>query len=502
MTEQIILLPILTQAVIAVVLLFCWGRIRVQQIISIAGSALNVIFAAWLFSSVWQNGMASVQSGNWEAPFGITFVADTLSATLVLLTAISGLAVSIYSTATIVGVRLKFGFLPILHFLLMGLCGAFLTGDIFNLYVWFEIIIISSFVLITLGSEKHQLEGAVKYFALNMLASIIFLTALGILYGLFGTLNMADLAGRIAAVENRSLVYVCALFFFVGFGIKSAVFPLYFWLPDSYHTPPTAVSAIFSGLLTKVGVYALIRVFTLLFTDDVFIDTVLLGVGVLTIFSGGIGALVQTNIRKIFSYLIICHIGFMIAGLGLFNELALAGMMFYLIHDILVKTNLFFVAGLIYKIKGSNDMRKLGGMYKTHPMVSLLLAIPLFSLVGIPPLSGFWPKISLILGAVEAGNYIVTGMLLFGSFITLLIIARVWAKVFWKPQVETKKRPDFVYFSAFSKGRKFMILLPVAMLAVVTIYVGFGAEHLNTLAERVATELLDTKPYIQNVLGK
>ena len=228
MTEQLILYPIFSQAVIAVVLLFCWGRIRVQQIISIAGSTLSLAFAGWLFISVWQNGIASVQSGNWEAPFGITFVADTLSVTLVLLTAIVGLAVSVYATASIVGARLKFGFLPILHFLLMGLCGAFLTGDIFNLYVWFEIIIISSFVLITLGSEKQQLEGAVKYFALNMLASIIFLTALGILYGLFGTLNMADLSGRIAQVENRNLVYVCALFFFVGFGIKSAVFSAVF----------------------------------------------------------------------------------------------------------------------------------------------------------------------------------------------------------------------------------------------------------------------------------
>lgn len=502
MTNQLILLPILTQAVIAVVLLFCWGRVRVQKVITIVGSFINLAFAIWLFTSVWQNGMASVQAGNWQAPFGITFVADTLASSLVLLTAISGLAVSIYSTATIIPSRLKFGFLPILHFLLMGLCGAFLTGDIFNLYVWFEIIIISSFVLITLGSEKQQLEGAVKYFALNMLASIIFLTALGILYGLFGTLNMADLSSRIAQVENRSLVYVCALFFFVGFGIKSAVFPLYFWLPDSYHTPPSAVSAIFSGLLTKVGIYALIRVFSLLFTGDVFIDKVLLGVGVLTIFSGGIGALVQTNIRKVFSYLIICHIGFMIAGLGLFSELALAGMMFYLIHDILVKTNLFFVSGIIHKIKGTVDMRKLGGLYKEYPLISLLLAIPLFSLVGIPPLSGFWPKISLLLGALEAENYIVTGMLLFGSFITLFIIGKLWAKVFWKPGNAQMEIKNFVYFSDFSRTRKIFMVAPIVFLAAVSLYVGFGAEHINILAERVASELLDSKPYIQTVLGK
>ena len=251
-----------------------------------------------------------------------------------------------------------------------------------------------------------------------------------------------------------------------------------------------------------MGVYALIRVFTLIFTDDVFIDSALLGVGVLTIFSGGIGALVQTNIRKVFSYLIICHIGFMVAGLGLFNELALAGMMFYLIHDILVKTNLFFVSGLIYKIKGSDDMRELGGMYKTHPMLSLLLAIPLFSLVGIPPLSGFWPKISLILGAIEVENFLVMGMLLFGSLITLIIIARLWAKVFWEPGDQLKNRKDFLYFSDFSSTRKIFVIVPIAMLAAVSIYVGFGAEHINTLAERVAGELLYTKPYIQTVLGK
>lgn len=502
MTSQLILLPILTQAVIAVVLLFFWNRLAAQRIITILGSVLNLGFAIWLFASVWTNGMASVQAGSWAAPFGITFVADTLSATLVLLTGIVGLAVAVYASATIVQARLKFGFFPILHFLLMGLSGAFLTGDIFNLYVWFEIIIISSFVLITLGSEKKQLEGAVKYFALNMLASIIFLTALGILYGLVGTLNMADLSGKIAAVENRGLVYVSALFFFVGFGIKSAVFPLYFWLPDSYHTPPAAVSAIFSGLLTKVGVYALIRVFSLIFVGDVFIDRVLIGVAVLTIFSGGIGALVQTNIRKVFSYLIICHIGFMIAGLGLFNELALMGMMFYLIHDILVKTNVFFIAGLIYKIKGTDDMRKLGGMYASHPMLSLLIAIPLFSLVGIPPLSGFWPKISLILGGVEAADYLVVAAILFGSVITLFVIAKMWAQVFWKPSPNLDVRSNFPYFARLSRSRKLFIILPIVFLTAVTLYVGFGAEHIQVLSERVAGELLDTKPYIDTVFGK
>lgn len=502
MSDNFILYPILGQAITAVLLLFLWQKVNAQKWVSLIGSLVNLTFAILLFGSVWQNGIDSVQGGNWEAPFGISFVADSLSTTMVLLTALVGVAVSIYSSASVVRARLRFGYFPILHFLLMGLSGAFLTGDIFNLYVWFEIVIISSFVLLTLGSEKQQLEGAVKYFALNMLASIIFLTALGILYGLLGSLNMADLSQKIASVENRSLVYVCALFFLVAFGIKSAVFPLYFWLPDSYHTPPDAVSAIFSGLLTKVGVYAFIRVFSLLFVDDPFIQQVLIGIALLTILSGALGALVQTNIKKVFAYLIISHIGFMIAGLGLFNQLALAGMMFYLIHDILVKTNVFFIAGLVHKIKGSYDIHKLGGLYQQYPRLSLLMAIPLFSLVGIPPLSGFWPKISLALGALQANDYAVLSMLLIGSFLTLFIIAKLWSRVFWEESKDSQPPHHFQYFSQLGRSRQMLWILPVILLSAATLYVGFGAQHLQILADRVSLELLDTSEYINTVLGK
>lgn len=500
MTSKLILLPILYQAFMAVILLFFWRRPQIQRVISVVGSAINVFICALLFQGVWVDGIVSVQAGNWVAPFGITFVADTLAATMVLLTSIAGLAVSIFSAGTIVRAQVKFGYFPIFHFLLMGLCGAFLTGDIFNLYVWFEIIIISSFVLITLGSEKKQLEGAVKYFALNMLASIIFLTALGILYGLVGTLNMADLSGKVAAVDNRGLVYVSGLFFFVGFGIKSALFPLYFWLPDSYHTPPFAVSAIFSGLLTKVGVYALIRVFSLIFTDDIFIDQVMLAIGMLTIFSGGVGALVQVNIRRVFSYLIICHIGFIIIGLGLFTEAAIAGAIFYLIHDIVVKTNLFLIAGLIFKIKGTNDMRKLGGLYDGWPKLTLLMAITLFSLIGIPPLSGFWPKVSLILGAYSLENYGAIAFILFGSVITLIIIAKMWSRIFWNPGPVLAVRSDFQYFSDMSLKKRSLIVTPIVLLSAVTLYIGFGAEHIQQLSERISGELIEPSMYINAVL--
>ncbi|APS38341.1 MULTISPECIES: proton-conducting transporter membrane subunit [Salegentibacter] len=501
MTQQIILYPLLLQMLLAIILMFFWRKINAQRIISMFGSLVHLAVSITVFAYIWNNGTQTVQAGSWEAPFGITFIADTFSATMVLLTSIAGLAVSIFSSGSVIGDRLRFGYFPIFHFLLLGLTGAFLTGDIFNLYVWFEIIIISSFVLITIGGEKAQLEGAVKYFTLNFLASMIFLTAIAVLYGLTGSLNMADLANKVAAVENRALVEITAILFLIGFGIKSAIFPLYFWLPASYHTPPSAVSAIFGGLLTKVGVYALIRVFTLIFVDDVFLDQILLVLAIFTLFSGALGALVQNNIRKVFSYLIICHIGYMIIGLGMFTEVAIAGAIFYLVHDIVVKTNLFMISGLIYRIKGSNSMRALGGFYANYPKLSLLMFIPLFSLVGIPPLSGFWPKISLITASFESGSYWSLAAIIFASFITLVVIAKLWAEVFWKEAQEIPVRPKFRYFHAIKNIKRVQIIVPIVFLSLVSLYVGFGAEHIQTLSARIASELMDNQQYIDAVLN-
>lgn len=482
--------------------MFFWKRIDWQRIISIAGSAIVLAVSLFVFYFIWTHGTQTVQAGNWQPPFGITFAADTLSATLVVLTSISGLAVSCYSSGSVIPDRLRFGYFPIFHFLLLGLTGAFLTGDIFNLYVWFEIIIISSFVLITIGGEKAQLEGAVKYFTLNILASTIFLTAIAVLYGLTGSLNMADLAVKVAEVQNRGLVEVAAILFLIGFGIKAGAFPLYFWLPASYHTPPSAVSAIFGGLLTKVGVYALIRVFSLIFVKDVFLDDVLLIIAILTLLSGGLGALVQNNIRKVFSYLIICHIGYMIAGLGMFSKVAVAGAIFYLIHDIVVKTNLFMVSGIIFKIKGHNSLRMLGGLYSQYPKLSLLIFIPLFSLVGIPPLSGFWPKISLLEAAFESNYYWTIAAIIFASFITLVIIARLWAEVFWKNPADIAEKPKFEYFRDISKLRKVQFVAPIVFLSLVSLYIGFGAESIQELSTRIADELTNPQPYIDAVMNK
>ncbi|WP_162417381.1 proton-conducting transporter transmembrane domain-containing protein [Cyclobacterium roseum] len=501
MSNPYIVLPVIFQLFVAVTLMFSWTNKNLQKLISVVGSLIALLISILLLIKVNQEGIQTMQAGGWIAPFGITFVADTFSALLVLLTAISGLAVSVFSVGSIRNARVRFGYFPILHLLIMGLSGAFLTGDIFNLYVWFEIIIISSFVLITIGGEKAQLEGAIKYVAMNLLASVVFLTAIAILYGLTGSLNMADLSLQVAKVENRGLVNVTAILFLVGFGIKSAVFPLYFWLPASYHTPPPAISAIFGGLLTKVGVYAMLRVFTLIFVPDTFLTTVITVMAMLTIFSGGVGALMQNNIRKVFSYLIICHIGFMLAGLGIYSTLALAGAVFYLVHDIVVKTNLFMVSGLVFKIKGTYSMRLLGGFYKEQPLMSLLMAIPLFSLVGIPPLSGFWGKLLLIQGAMNSSNILLIGFILLGSFLTLFIIAKLWSEVFWKdPQVLPKKE-HIKYFDELKPLKKRAMLASVVFLSILSLGIGFGAEWVMRIAMTVAGNLMDPSAYIQAVLG-
>lgn len=502
MSSPFVVLPIIFQLFLAVLLMFCWNQKNLQKLISVVGSVLAVIISIVLFVAVWNQGIYTTQAGNWVAPFGITFVADTFSALMVLLTTLAGLAVSVFSVGSVRNARIKFGYFPIYHFLLMGLNGAFLAGDIFNLYVWFEIIIISSFVLITIGGEKAQLEGAIKYVTMNLLASVVFLTAIAILYGLTGSLNMADLSLKVAEIENRGLVNVTAILFLVGFGIKSAVFPLYFWLPASYHTPPPAISAIFGGLLTKVGVYALIRVFTLIFIPDEFMITLISGMAAITILSGGIGALIQNNIRKIFSYLIICHIGFMIAGLGIYTETAIIGSIFYLTHDIIVKTTLFMVAGLVFKIKGTYSLRLLGGFYKEYPKLSLLMAISLFSLVGIPPLSGFWAKLFLLQGGLSVGNYWLVGFILLGSFLTLIIIAKVWAGIFWKDSIHIPVKMQVKYFNELKPLKRQAMVGSIVFLSILSLGIGFGAEYVIQVASKVAESLMNPQDYIHAVLGQ
>src|SRR5690606_21737369 len=223
---------------------------------------------------------------------------------------------------------------------------------------------------------------------------------------------------------------------------------------------------------------SILLVFSLIFVPDYFMRELIGWVAVFTIITGALGAITQNNLREIFSYLIICHIGFMIAGFGFYTEIALVGVMFYLIHDIVVKTNLYLLSGLIYKIKGSYNIKRLGGFYKSYPKLSLLMAIPLFSLVGVPPLSGFWAKIFLIEGGFKANEYVSVFAIILGSLITLVIIGKIWSEVFWKEGVELPKREYIKYFHELKPLKQYAVVVPILFLSLVSLFIGFGAEYI------------------------
>ena len=279
---------------------------------------------------------------------------------------------------------------------------------------------------------------------------------------------------------------------------RSYRIPLFFWLPASYHTPPAPVSAIFAGLLTKVGVYALIRVFTLLFVQDVgYTHTIILAIAGLTMLTGVLGAIAQTEFRRLLSFQIVSHIGFMLMGLALFTPLALAGSVFYLLHDIIVKTNLFLVSGVVYKLRGTYQLKKLGGLYLAHPGLAALFLISALSLAGIPPLSGFWAKFALIRAGLEVEQYLIVITALVASLLTLFSMTRIWDEVFWKADPQPTNAPPQ------SPGLRQMALLivPIIILAALTVTIGLWAEPIFTLSTRAAEQLLDPTDYINTVLG-
>jgi multicomponent Na+:H+ antiporter subunit D len=494
-----LLLPIIIPALTGALALLAGERRRVVGSVSVVGAAALLGAGVALFVEVWADGPQAIQVGGWPAPFGISFVADLLSAVLVVLAGLMGLAVVAYSLGGgIDRARERFGYHTLLHVLLMGVCGAFLTGDLFNLYVWFEVLLIASFVLLALGGERPQMEGAIKYVTINLVASALFLVSVGVLYAEAGTLNMADLSRRMPGLLGEGLVTALATLFLVAFGIKAAVFPLFFWLPAAYHTPPAAVSAIFAGLLTKVGVYALLRTFTLIFVHDVaFTHTLVLAAAGLTMLVGVLGALAQRELRRVLSFLIVSHIGFAVLGLGLFTERGLAGAVFYLVEDIVVLTALFLVSGVVRSIGGHERLDRLGGLMERAPLLAAAFLPPALSLAGVPPLSGFFAKLALLRAALEADQYLIVAAALITSVLTLLVVLRTWAELFWKPAEDrwaTEDRPARPALAAWVG----LLTLSLGMLPVA---LGLAAGLAFGVATRAGAQLWSPASYVAAVLG-
>ncbi len=426
----------------AVALIF--GRLRKVQVgVSLVTLTLVLVIASVLLYDVDTTGQAiAVSVGGWPVPFGIVLYVDRLAALLVVISSIVLLAVLLFS----VGQGAADGddetpvtiFHPSYLILAAGIFNAFIAGDLFNLYVGFEILLVASYVLITLGSTESRIRTGVVYIVVSLVSSILFLAAIAAIYGAVGTVNIAQLSQRLAELPSE-VQLVLHLMLLLAFAIKAAIFPLSFWLPDSYPTAPAPVTAVFAGLLTKVGVYAMIRTETQIFPDSD-VNTVLLIVALATMIVGVLGAVAQAELKRILSFTLVSHIGYMVFGLAIATPAALGATIYYMVHHIVVQTTLFLAVGLVERRAGSTSILKVKGLMKAAPVIAVLYFIPAINLGGLPPFSGFIGKFALFDAAAEVGSPLMY-VLIFGgiltSLLTLYALMRAWNLAFWREDDES-----------------------------------------------------------------
>ena len=490
---NLLLFPILLPFFFAMVLLLFPKKVSLQRALALVALFTTAIAAIILLIKVKTDGIQVVTLGSWPAPFGISMVSDMLSVLLVLSSTVIAFFVVWYSFSSIGKARESFFYYPGILFMLTGVNGAFTTGDIFNMFVFFEVLLMSSYLLIVLGGKKIQLQESIKYILVNVISSALFVITVAYLYSVVGTLNMADISVKIAQIEQPGIITVIAILFLMVFGLKGAIFPLFFWLPSSYAAPPIPVLALFGALLTKVGVYAIMRTYTLFFTlDQGYTHELLMILSVLTIVAGCIGALAYFDVKKIIIYNIIIAVGVILFGASQMTETALMGSVFYLIHDIIIKGALFLLIGVIIAITGTSDLRKMGGLIKTYPVLGWMYLVAAFGLAGIPPLSGFVGKLLIVQGGFEAGNLWGSIFILASSLVVLLSVIRIFIYAFWGEPVAVEKLNDKQYRNMFT---------PALVLVAISVFYGVGSEWIVPYMSDAAAVLYDPSKYIQAVLG-
>ncbi|MEX1020599.1 MAG: proton-conducting transporter membrane subunit, partial [Litorilinea sp.] len=474
-----------------------------QQALALIGTLLNLVIAVWIFSATVDGTRYAQQAGLWPAPFGITLMVDGLSALMLLASGVLGFAGVLYSMGTL-DARASMNYYPLMLFLLMGVNGAFLAGDLFNLYVFFEVMLMSSFALLTLGGQIGQINGGIRYVLLNLLASSFFLMAIAVIYGSVGTLNMAQLAQRMDSVPP-SVQLLAGGLLFIAFGTKAGIFPLYFWLPSSYHTPHPAITALFGGMLTKVGIYSLYRVFPLVFAIQIAEwQTAILILAGLTMVVGGFGAMAVNTMRRVLSYHVISQVGYMIMGLGLaagsdltLATFGLAAGIIYALQHMLVKTALMMAGGAAEMDAASGSLlsSQMAGLSGRRPVLAVLFFVAAMSLAGIPPSSAFLSKLGLLQGAVMGGHWTMAAVAMFTALITLMSMVRLWQHAFWGKPSEVVNRVSPLQDLAKSR----FIYAPIALLLVISLSMGIFGGSVFNWTQRAATHALDRAGYIETV---
>jgi len=491
--DLVVILPIIVPLTMAGLCAVFWLRPDWQRWVTVAGMALLAAAGIALLLAVRAEGVLVSQPGNWAAPFGITIVADPLSALAVAAASLVALAVSVFAFRGTDENALHGGFFPLFCGLMVGVNGSFLTGDVFNLYVWFEVLLVCAIGLLVVHRGGINLDAAVKYTALNLFGTTLFLTAVAFLYGATGTLNFADLAQIVPAMEASPGLTFALVLFLLSLGIKAAAFPLFFWLPIAYHTTPPVVSALFGALLTKVGIYAAMRIFMLLFEGTTgLIGDIVVWVAAITMLSGALAALIQTDLRRMLAFLIVSGMGYLMMGLALSTPESLGAASFYLVHDIIVKGAVFLLAGVIIYAAGSSDLKKIGGLIRTHPVLAIIFLGAGLSLAGLPPFSGFWAKVFVAGAAFDGARPVLGGIALGTGLISLLCVVKIWIEAFWKAAPETMHVKTHL---------PAVMVVPATALVLVSLAIGIYAEPLLVLAQAAGNGLADPAAYIDAVMG-
>ena len=491
-------LPILLPFATGILLLLLRGG-QARRAVAMASLLAQLAAALLLVRHVYAEGIVTTHLGEWKAPIGIILVGDKTSAIL------ATLAVLVTIGSTLAGFAEKPARSenplrqPLVQFLVTGIQLSFLTGDLFNLFVAFEVMLLSSYGLLTLEADKGRIKEAYPYVVLNLVGSALFLAGCGFAYALFGTLNMTGIAvaaAELAATPDGALkIAVLTALLALVFSIKAGMFPLYYWLPNSYPVLPASIGALYSGLLTKVGIYVLLRLLGTIMPHDqhsLYLLIAWLGGG--TMLFGVLGAVSRMGVREILAFHVLSQVGFMIFALGLFSPVAFAACIFYMMHHIIVKSALFLTASFVQTRFGTDHLKKTGGLWKRHPVFSLAFLMMALSLAGLPPLSGFWAKLWILLEGLGQQRYFLVGVSLVASLLTLASMLKIWNGAFWQ------KPADPALLEAPVRGQT-PLWIALVLLCAISVGVVLGVGPLWEASQAAANELLDPSGYIGPVLN-
>jgi len=495
MTQNWIILFVVIPLACGIINLPLVGKTRLQRALGVLSLSSTVGLAVFFLATMGDGGVLVSQMGQWPAPFGISIVFDSLSGLLLATGSMVALGCYVHSFSIMDPKIERRYFHSLIQLLMFGVNMSFLTGDLFNLFVAFEVMLMASYALISLGASRAQLTQVYKYILLNLIASTVFVIGAGMVYGMMGTLNFADLAAKVAVINKDPQLSLptgftaLSVMLLLVFGLKGAFFPLWFWLPDTYYTCPVSIGGLFAGMLTKVGVYSVARTFPLIFAQQgsasgQVIVPILAIAAAFTMFLGVLGAVSHHNVRRILSVHVISQVGYMVFGIALMTATGLAGCVFYMIQHMVVKSSLVLCCGVMEKHAGSDDLDKVGGILKRDPWLAVLFFVAAMSLVGLPPLSGFFGKLVIIQDGWRDFWWLSMFGLLTGG-LTLLSMLKIWSYGFWYPPQGNHATlpPDA------PRPRLRSAYVGIIMLVVTALGLGLAAQPVFNIANRAGEQL-------------